>query len=516
MRFVLCLLLAASLEARPYTVQDLPNPRSLDGGFVSDPDQILTKEDRDGIGEVLSDLERETSAEYAVVIVNSIGAEVPKSFAVELFNTWGIGKRGKDNGLLLLVVLDQRRWEFETGYGLEGVLPDVTLSRIARDTFPPYFREKNYGPAILDVSKQIARVLKDNIAEVSMTPEELRQKREQETEEVFRDRIASTRTARMWFGVGSILFLIVFGGIVSYLRHNARDRGNPGSQKGISADKLRLPPMPLIFWLPFVFIWPVMGLVVLYWGLYTIEFIYEVSSFLDATLGYFIGAISYATLGLIALTQRLRRFALILRENPEPGQAYRLIQEYNRDAVPGMILFPFGYIPYWLYSKARMSVLRSTPRICGKCQNAMHRLGEDAEDPYLEKGQLLEETLGSVDYDVWFCSADSEVLIEKYVLTSSYTDCGECKRVTSHVIRSWTIKSPTYETTGEGGEEHVCKNCGYKKETRYVISKLVRSSSGSSSSSSSSGGSYRSSGSGSSGGSFGGGRSGGGGSGGSW
>jgi len=146
----------------------------------------------------------------------------------------------------------------------------------------------------------------------------------------------------------------------------------------------------------------------------------------------------------------------------------------------------------------------------------MHRLGDIQEDPHLEKGQLLEETLGAVDYDVWFCSADSEILIEKYVLTSSYTECSECKRITSHVIRSWTIKSPTYESTGEGGEEHACKNCGHKKETRYVISRLVRSSSGSSSSSSSSGGGYSGSSSGSSGGSFGGGRSGGGGSGGSW
>jgi uncharacterized protein len=519
MRLILCLFLACTaLSAKPATVATVPNPRALDGGFVSDPDQILSAAERSELNDVLIGLEKETSVEYAVVLLNSIGQEVPKSFAVELFNTWGIGKAGKDNGLLLLVVLDQRRWEFETGYGLEGVLPDVTTSRLARDTFPAYFREKKYGPAIIDVSKQISEVLKTNIAEVSLTPEQRHAREERETEKMFTDYMERTSSARMTFGFASVIILVLILVVALYMRKSkAKSSGNPGQQKGVAGDRLQLPPMPLVLWLPFVLIWPVLGLISLYWAFFTLAFIYQIGSFVDSYLGYFVGAAAYLFLGTIPLTQRMRRMSMLLRENKDPGQAYRLLDDFNADATAGMIFFPLGYIPYWLYSRARLMALRSMPRTCTKCGGTMRRLGESEEDPHLEKGQILEETLASVDYDVWFCQTDSEILIEKYVQSSRYSECEKCTFVTSHVIRSWTITSPTYESSGQGAEEHECKNCGRKKETRYTIAKLVRSSSsGSSSGGSFSSSSRSSSGGGSSGSSFGGGRSGGGGSGGSW
>lgn len=519
MRLILGLLLALTpLLAKPYTVDTVPNPRSLDGGYVSDPDGILSAAEKSELNEVLIALESETSVEYAVVLLNSIGQQVPKAFAVDLFNTWGIGKAGKDNGLLLLVVLDQRRWEFETGYGLEGVLPDVTTSRLARDTFPAYFREKKYGPAIIDVSRQISEVLKINIAEVAMTPEQRQARQERETEKMFTDYMERSRTARIAFVLVSLAVLAGILAFSLYVRRNsARAGGKPGRQKGVAGDKLQLPPMPLPLWIPYVLIWPVLGLISLYWAFFTLAFIYQIGSFVDSYLGYFIGAIAYFFVGIIPLTQRIRRMSVIQSENEDPGQAYKLLNDFNGDILLGLIFFPLGYIPYWLYTKARLAALRAMPRKCVKCGEFMRRLGESEEDPHLEKGQILEETLASVDYDVWFCKNDSEILIEKYIKSSRYSACEKCTFVTSHVIRSWTITSPTYESSGQGGEEHECKNCGRKKETRYTIAKLVRSSSGSSSSSS--GGSYSSSsssGGSSSGGSFGGGRSGGGGSGGSW
>ncbi|HMZ36003.1 MAG TPA: TPM domain-containing protein [Leptospiraceae bacterium] len=512
--FLLALVSAAfSLHAKPYIVSSVPNPRSQDGGFVSDPDGILLAADRAELNGILRQIEQDTTAEYAVVILESIGTQIPKSFAVDLFNTWGIGKSGKDNGLLLLVVLDQRRWEFETGYGLEGVLPDVVLSRLARDTFPDYFRKKQYGLAIIDVSRQIESILKHAAEEIGLSPEQRAEQLAREEEKLFAEYIQKTQTSRMWFGLGAFAFLCVYCAVALFVRNNRKRP--PSGQRGTAADKLILAPLSLWFWLPAVLIWPFMLVVVAYWNFYTIAFIYQVSSFADSYLGYILGAVSYCMIGLMLIVQRQRRTTLLLKENPDPGESYRLIQEYLKDAVPGLVFFPLFYGPYWIASKLRLGLLRRTPRKCLACNNVMRRLGESEEDPKLEPGQLLEETLGSVDYDVWMCPQDSEIKIEKYVLSSPYSECEACKFVTSVVIRNWTIQSPTYESAGQGGEEQACRHCGRKKETRYVIAKLVRSGSASGGSYSSGGSSSRSSGS-SSGGSFGGGRSGGGGAGGSW
>jgi uncharacterized protein len=80
---------------------------------------------------------------------------------VELFNYWGIGKKGKDNGLLLLLVMDQRRWEFETGYGLEGTLPDAILKRIGEDELVPNLKKKDYNAGFANVISAVTKKIKN-------------------------------------------------------------------------------------------------------------------------------------------------------------------------------------------------------------------------------------------------------------------------------------------------------------------------------------------------------------------
>ncbi|UOQ72863.1 TPM domain-containing protein [Hymenobacter cellulosilyticus] len=76
-----------------------------------------------------------------MVLTRSIGEEVPKTAATTLFNRWKIGDREKNNGLLMLLVDDQHRVEFETGYGLEADVPDVVCFRIQQRYMVPYLRE---------------------------------------------------------------------------------------------------------------------------------------------------------------------------------------------------------------------------------------------------------------------------------------------------------------------------------------------------------------------------------------
>lgn len=109
-------------------------------GFVNDYAGVLAPAERERLEAEIRALERETGAELAVAVVPRTAPETPKMYAVKLFERWGVGKRGRDNGALLLVALEERRVEVEVGYGLEGVLPDALVGRILDERVVPLLR----------------------------------------------------------------------------------------------------------------------------------------------------------------------------------------------------------------------------------------------------------------------------------------------------------------------------------------------------------------------------------------
>ena len=114
------------LISHALTVQDVPNPQQQYGGWVTDKANILQESTETQLNQMISELEATTGAEIAVVTVpTTASATTPKAFTTELFNEWGIGKDGEDNGVLFLTSVGDRRVEIETGYGIEGILPDA-------------------------------------------------------------------------------------------------------------------------------------------------------------------------------------------------------------------------------------------------------------------------------------------------------------------------------------------------------------------------------------------------------
>lgn len=146
----LCILLAAlPLFAGSYTVSSIPNVQLSDARrFVSNPDGILSPATQSAIDRMLGTLKETNTTEAAVVAIESIGDTDPDLFATDLFTSWGIGQKN-DNGLLILLVLDQRRIVFRTGYGLEGVLPDIICKRIQQRYIIPAFRQGDYDTGML-------------------------------------------------------------------------------------------------------------------------------------------------------------------------------------------------------------------------------------------------------------------------------------------------------------------------------------------------------------------------------
>lgn len=155
----LLLLLALAPQIAAETPEQVINPKSTENGWVSDMAGVLTPAETQQIAALLTALEAETGVEAAVVAIRRTDGRAVKDFATELFNRWGIGKTGQDNGLLILLSLGDRRIEVETGYGIEGILPDGRVGEILDRHVIPRFREGDYGAGLLAGVTEISRIL---------------------------------------------------------------------------------------------------------------------------------------------------------------------------------------------------------------------------------------------------------------------------------------------------------------------------------------------------------------------
>ncbi len=149
---IVCLLL---LTGTAGAGDDFPQPL----GYVSDFAGIISAQDEARMTAVIAELKQKTTAEIAVVTMPDIGGQSEELYANRLFAAWGIGTKGKDNGILLFLTLKERRFRMETGYGLEGILPDGKLGQIADERIMPFLREGQYGKGLLSGTLAIAGVI---------------------------------------------------------------------------------------------------------------------------------------------------------------------------------------------------------------------------------------------------------------------------------------------------------------------------------------------------------------------
>ena len=147
-------------ETKQYTIDDVPNVRLSDvRQYVTDPSAILSATARDSINAILGRLEKSTGIETAVVMLPSIGDEDIFDFGHELFRKWGIGKKKSNNGLLILLVKDQKKVRFTTGYGIEGTMTDAMSKRIQTTLMIPRFRVGDWNGGMVSGVRAVAKTL---------------------------------------------------------------------------------------------------------------------------------------------------------------------------------------------------------------------------------------------------------------------------------------------------------------------------------------------------------------------
>ncbi len=138
---VLFLLLAVIIPfaGSAQNIPDQTNPPHL----VNDFADVLSVEQERELEQKLMAYEDSTSTQIAVVLVKNLDGTDVADYAVKLALKWKIGTK-KDNGVLLLAAIDDRKTRIEVGYGLEGVLPDITTKRILTEDVKPYFKQQQY------------------------------------------------------------------------------------------------------------------------------------------------------------------------------------------------------------------------------------------------------------------------------------------------------------------------------------------------------------------------------------
>jgi uncharacterized protein len=151
---------AALWLAAPLRAQDTSGLPPRSESFVTDSAGVIGPERSAQLESYLDQLQKKTGVQFAVLTVRTTGGEDPATYKVRVFKAWGIGRKAEMDGLLLLCAMQERRTVFETGYGLEGTLPDGWQARMLREMLVPRFQAGEYADgitfAVIAASERIA------------------------------------------------------------------------------------------------------------------------------------------------------------------------------------------------------------------------------------------------------------------------------------------------------------------------------------------------------------------------
>ncbi|WP_312188705.1 TPM domain-containing protein [Sphingobacterium sp.] len=482
---VLLFWLSCCLNAVPvlaqYTVDNVPSPKQKGQDyFVSNPDGILSSGAVSELDGLSKQIEAATKSEFAIVVVNDYVGDSDFEFALKLFNTWGVGKKESNNGLLLFIAKDRHEYRFITGYGMESILPDAYLKRIGEKYLVPNFRNEDYDRGVLEASNFIKTILTsaDSKAELErLMPE---------ATPVWSFKSPILRNSLLVLGLFAICY-IWLGEVTRAI-------------KGKLTKKSKYFP-PLVSGCGCMGILMFISVFICAFALNNFEVVYQWKN-----LPYFIfvfGSITLAMKYNASRTQIVNSY----RDEENIQQALRKFRVWG--LVP-LLLSPLALFDLiGLNRRIRKNELRLAPP---DDSGRWLRLNKDnmatRESAYLDKGQLLEEKLGSRSYEIWIDQANQETKLVPWDENVGFSDCPVCHYRTFETGRTKTIRAATYSSQGLEERFDLCKNCGHRvSHGEHSTPVKVRSTS------SSSGGGSSSSGGG---GSFGGGSSGGGGAGGRW
>ncbi|PIE98816.1 MAG: hypothetical protein CR988_01545 [Treponema sp.] len=176
------------LIAGPVSAFSLSVP-NLSGTPLHDNANLLDQTEHEQLEKYLLSADSSGEIQIAVLTIESLEGESLEEYAVKVFETWGLGSSEKDNGVLLLVALNERNIRIEVGYGLEDTLTDMACGKIIRNVIVPNFKSGDYGAGIIGAVELISGFV---LGEVTLV------------NDVYEDDYEDDE------GVGTLVFLFIF------------------------------------------------------------------------------------------------------------------------------------------------------------------------------------------------------------------------------------------------------------------------------------------------------------------
>ncbi|MGM0532789.1 MAG: TPM domain-containing protein [Bacteroidota bacterium] len=183
--------------------------------MVNDFAEFLDQPEEQKLEQKLVEFNRQTSTQIAIVTMDDIHGYAISDYAVRLAEKWGIGQKGKDNGILILINPANNKIFIATGYGLEGVVPDATANRIIDEEITPRFKQGNFYQG-LDSATDVL---------INLTQGEY-------TAQDYRKKTGGEKESKAPYPIGILFFLVIVFSVIGRIRrarHYNMHRGSAGS-----------------------------------------------------------------------------------------------------------------------------------------------------------------------------------------------------------------------------------------------------------------------------------------------
>jgi len=526
MRFALAVLLWATVSfASPW---DIPAPPR--GQWVLDRTSKLSGTTVSEVNRLAAAVDSAGAGQLGVLVTDTTQGVNPRDFATGVFNNWGVGHAGANDGVLLFIAVNDRKAEIILGDGspvqrsqTDAVMRDAVVAnmkrgdldgavRAAANALDKVMRTAAGRPASpsaqdntgLGPDAYVTPTRPTTQVDVALSPygdgSKSFPERSPRTWVVdLSDVLTASQRAQLDVAAsdlysgdqGRIFFLV--------MNSNALYPSLPELTQRFVRQARPLSKLPLAV-IALDFNGPVAKI---HLPETVVTDVWERQQVALAEQALATTASADRIAGLLA-AQRFVQQAVLTGIPPRPTSA--VLEEGFQRNKGGFQLGGVGFLIGGLFLARRWN--RKRTRYCEHCKNARQLLGDAAEDQHLDSSQTTEESIGSVDYDVWWCGRCEDALVLRYgAIFTSYSSCPQCNAKTKSSSTTTLSRATEYS----GGSERIdekCANCSYKNSFTRTTARLTRSSSSSSSWSSSSRSSSSSS--------FGGGSSSGRGSSGSW
>lgn len=470
-RWMLVLLFWIPFIASALTPEHLSKPPS--NQWIADYANILAPDELTQLNERIRTHQQTHNDEIVIVILPSLNPEntdttpMPvKDFATALFNDWRIGQKNQDNGLLIFLVMDQRRIEFITGYGLEGMLPDALAWRIQKEHMIEPFRQQQYAQGLNAGLTEIIQLLERQprvanqlpaynawqIASMGLSAPFIQAPDVQFATSAQTYGFYIARFVSFW-----LIFQVLWFLMILLYEKNWHLLLRWQAAANISTESTQAQPHspwlfgPLTVWLP---------LAILIYDFFQTDTFWQWAQ--------------HAVVLMIAVIILLGLYALYsAHRSPSKIQAHTTAgdhqrhQEYTTTVSWRYIsMFFLSTLPLMLYEcwyRKNLQTLRIGTKNCVHCQTVLQRLPYEQAQHYLSQRQRSEEQHNFADFDVWSCPSCQQTEVLNYTPSNknnaSLSECEQCHEKTRFLLRTSTTRNSTQETLGEAQEFYQCLNC---------------------------------------------------------